>query len=380
MNADPSFTIGIEEEYLLVERESRDLAAEPPPEMLAECEARLSGRVMPEFLQSQIEVATGICTSLAQARSELAGLRAGVAAVADRHGLAPIAAGTHPFALWTRQKTTALERYHGIDRDMAAVARRLVICGLHVHVGIEDDDLRIDLMNQVSYFLPHLLALSTSSPFWQGQETGLMSYRLSIFDSLPRTGLPDRFESFGEYQRLVRRLIKAGLIDDAGKLWWDVRPSARFPTLEMRITDVCTRLEDAITIAALFRSLLAMLYRLKQRNQRWRLYANALVQENRWLAQRHGSDGALADFGKGARFPFPDLLEELIELAREEAVAFGCWPEVLKARDILARGTSAHRQIALYRAAQAEGASPEAALRQVVDWLIAETQAGCSPA
>lgn len=377
MAQDPSFTVGLEEEYLLVDRESRDLAAEPPSAMLAECEAGFSGRVKPEFLQSQIEVATGVCRTLGQAEEELAGLRAGVAAIAARHGLAPIAAATHPFALWTSQKTTERERYRGIDRDMAALARRLVICGLHVHVGIEDDDLRVDLMGQASYFLPHLLALSTSSPFWQGQETGLLSYRLSIFDSLPRTGLPDRFESYGEYQRLVRRLIGSGLIDGPSKLWWDIRPSARFPTIEMRITDVCTRLEDAIAIAALFRSILAMLYRLKQRNQRWRLYATALVQENRWLAQRHGIRGELVDFGKGTRVPFRDLLEELIELVREEAIRLGCLTEVERTREILRRGTSAHRQIEVWHEARAEGMSAEAAFRTVVDWLIRETQAGC---
>jgi carboxylate-amine ligase len=375
--ADPPFTVGIEEEYLLVERESRDLAVEPPPAMLAECETRLRGRVVPEFLQSQIEVTTGVCADIGAARAELAALRATVALVAGRHGLAPIAAGTHPFALWSRQKPTAGKRYDLIARDMAAVARRLVICGMHVHVGIDDDDLRIDLMNQVSYFLPHLLALATSSPFWQGNETGLLSYRLSVFDALPRTGLPDRFESYGEYQRLVRRLVAAGLIEDASKLWWDVRPSARFPTLELRIADVCTRLDDAMTVAALFVSLLAMLYRLKQKNQRWRIYANALVQENRWLAQRYGIHAELADFGKGARFPYAGLLEELLELTTEEAARLGCAAEARHAREIVRRGTSAHRQLAVYHAALDEGASREAALRRVVDWLIAETQAGC---
>ena len=370
------FTIGIEEEYLLVDRATRDLAAEPPAAMLRECEAALAGQVNPEFLQSQIEVRTRVCGSLQEAREDLRRLRAAVARIAAQYGLAPIAASTHPFGRWTAQKPTASERYALIARDMAAVARRLVICGLHVHVGIADDDLRIDLMNQVSYFLPHLLALSTSSPFWQGAETGLMSYRLSVFDSMPRTGLPDRFESFGEYQRLVGRMLGAGLIDDASKLWWDVRPSSRFPTLELRITDVCTRLDDTITVAALYASILSMLHRLKQQNQRWRIYANSLVQENRWLAQRYGTGGELVDFGKGRKVAYAALIDELLGLVCEDAERLGCWLEVQLARSIVDRGTSAHRQLALYHREVAAGASPEAALKAVVDMLVGETVAG----
>ncbi|HYM29728.1 MAG TPA: carboxylate-amine ligase [Candidatus Cybelea sp.] len=374
------FTIGIEEEYLLVDRASRDLAAEPPPEMMAECQRELADQVNAEFLRSQIEVHTRVCRSLQEAREDLRQLRATVARVAARYGLAPIAASTHPFGRWAEQKPTAHLRYELIARDMAAVARRLIICGLHVHVGVADDDLRIDLMNQVSYFLPHLLALSTSSPFWQGEETGLLSFRLSVFDSMPRTGLPDRFESYGEYSRLVQRMIGAGLIDDASKLWWDVRPSSRFPTLEMRITDVCTRFDDAITVAALYASILSMLKRLKDRNQRWRIYANSLVQENRWLAQRYGTNGELVDFGKGAKVPYADLVEELIELVREDAERLGCWIEVQLARDIVSRGTSAHRQLARYKERLAAGAGQEAALQSVVDLLIEDTVAGTDDA
>jgi carboxylate-amine ligase len=375
-----AFTIGIEEEYLLVDRTSRDLAAEPPAAMLKECEAALAGQVNPEFLQSQIEVRTRVCGSLQEAREDLRRLRATVARIAGNYGLAPIAASTHPFGRWTAQKPTPSERYELIARDMAAVARRLVICGLHVHVGVADDDLRIDLMNQVSYFLPHLLALSTSSPFWQGEETGLMSYRLSVFDSKPRTGLPDRFESFGEYQRLVDRMVGAGLISDASKLWWDVRPSARFPTLELRITDVCTRLDDTITVAALYASILSMLHRLKQQNQRWRIYANSLVQENRWLAQRYGTGGELVDFGKGSKVAYPALIEELLSLVREDAERLGCWLEVQLARAIADRGTSAHRQLALFHSQLGAGASRQEALKAVVDMLIAETVAGTDDA
>lgn len=367
------FTIGIEEEHLLVERGSGALAVEPPEAMLAECEGLMGGQVNPEFLKCQIEVSTRVCRSLGEARADLVGLRTAIAGVAAGHGLAPIAASTHPFARWSEQRHTDRERYDRLARDLAGVARRLIICGLHVHVGIPDEDLRIDLMNQVSYFLPHLLALSTSSPFWQGEESGLQSYRLSVFDSLPRTGLPERFESWGEYQRMVSRLMQAGLIEDGSKLWWDIRPSARYPTLEMRITDVCTRLDDGICIAALYLCLLAMLLRLRQKNQRWRVYANTLIDENRWLAQRYGTAGTLVDFGKGEAVPYAGLLEELIELTREEAVALGCLAEVERARGILSRGTSAQRQLQVYRDALNAGMDKDTALRAVVDWLVAET-------
>jgi len=367
------FSIGLEEEYLLIERESGALAVEPPPAMLAECEARIGSQVAAEFLKCQIEVSTKVCTSLAEARTELIRLRSTVAEVAGLYGLAPIAAATHPFARWTEQRHTDRPRYDALAQDLAGVARRLVICGLHVHVGIADEDLRIDLMNQVSYFLPHLLALSTSSPFWQGEETGLQSFRVSVFDSLPRTGLPERFDSFSEYQRLVARLQSAGLIEDASKLWWDIRPSARFPTLEMRVTDVCTRLDDAISIAALYASLLAMLHRLKQNNQRWRIYANTLIDENRWRASRYGMNEGLVDFGKGLVMPYAGLLEELIDLVRDDAMELGCLAEVEAARGILKRGTSAARQLQVYRAALDDGADKPAALRAVVTWLRQET-------
>ena len=376
MAGEPEFTIGIEEEYHLVSRASRDLVDDPPPAMLSECEGLLAGQVSPEFLRSQIEVATRICTSTAEARADLARLRSTVADVASLHGMAPIAASTHPFAQWDLQKPTARERYAVLHRDMQGVARRLVICGLHVHVGLPEDELRIDLMNQIRYFLPHLLALSTSSPFWQGEDTGLKSFRVSIFDGMPRTGLPEQFESYGEYRRHIDVLTRTGLIEDATKLWWDVRPSARFPTLEMRITDICTRLDDGIAIAALFRCLLRMLWRLKRNNQRWRIYARMLVNENRWRAQRYGIDEGLVDFGKREIVPYAHLLEEIIELTAEDAAHFGCAAEILHARTILERGTSAHAQRRIYEETLASGASKAEALTAVVDWLIEETTRG----
>ncbi len=275
----PSFSLGIEEEYLLVDRQTRDLVADPPRAMLEECQKRLEGRVSPEFLRCQIEVGTRVCSSLAEARADLAHLRATVAEVADRHGLAPIAAATHPFASWTAQKPTERERYLTLARDMQAPARRLIICGMHVHVGLDDPQLRIDLLGQIAYFLPHLLALSTSSPFWRGNDTGLKSYRIAVFNEMPRTGLPESFDSFAEYERHLAVLVNAGLIEDGTKLWWDCRLSARFPTLELRIPDICTRLDDGIAIAALYRCLLRMLWRLRIANQRWRRYSHMLINE-----------------------------------------------------------------------------------------------------
>jgi len=241
---------------------------------------------------------------------------------------------------------------------------------MHVHVGLDDDELRIDLMQQIAYFLPHLLVLSTSSPFWRGDNSGLKSYRLAVFDELPRTGLPESFASYGEYQRHVDILIGAGVIEDPTKLWWDVRPSARFPTLEMRIADVCTDYRDGVGIAALYQSLLHMLHKLKRRNQRWRTYSNMLVQENRWRAQRYGFDEGLIDFGTGNIVPYGDLLEELFELTEDSAKTLGCETELYHARTTLKEGTSAHRQLATYEAAIADGADKQEALRQVVDYLI----------
>ena len=373
---EPAFTLGLEEEYLLVDRKTRDIARNPPEAMLAACQEQAPDRIHPEFLRCQIEVGTPVCTTLAEARRELGALRATVAGVARGYDLAPIAASTHPFAAWEPQKHTNRDRYNMLARDLGAPARRLMICGMHVHVGIEDDDLRIDLMNQVRYFLPHLLALSTSSPFWRGQDMERKSYRLAVWNELPRTGMPDSFQSFGEYQQQVNVLVRAGIIEDASKLWWDIRPSQRFPTLEMRITDVCTRLDDAVTVAALFRCLLRMLWRLRLRNVVWRPYKNLLIEENRWRAQRYGLDDGLVDFGRGTIVPYADLMEELIELTREDAEHFDCVAEVAYARDIIRRGTSAHRQVAIYREALEQGATGWEALAQVVDWLAEETMVG----
>jgi carboxylate-amine ligase len=376
MLEDPSFTIGIEEEYLLVDPTTRDLIQEVPAGLLEACEAKIGRRVVPEFLQCQIEVGTSVCQDVASAGRELAGLRRDVAGVARDHGLAIIAASTHPFAAWDEQRTTPKERYRALAADLQEVARRLVISGMHVHVGIEDDDLRIELMSQATYFLPHLLALSTSSPFWHGHDTGLMSYRIAVWDELPRTGLPEFFESYSEYRRHVTTLVSDGLIDDGTKLWWDIRPSARFPTLEMRITDMCTRVEDAICIAALYRCLLRMLYRLRRNNQRWRRYSSMLIRENRWLAQRYGFEKGLVDFGRGECVPYAELIEEALALVREDAEYFQCTAELARVREVIARGTSAHRQLDVFRRAIGSSATQREALEAVVDDLIEQSLVG----
>jgi carboxylate-amine ligase len=372
----PPLTIGIEEEYLLVDLESRDLAADPPPELLARCESRLASQVAPELLRSQIEIGTRVCRNITEAREDLGRLRSTIIEVARDFNLAPIAASTHPFAHWQTQRHTEKERYEVLTRDMQAAARRLLICGMHVHVGIDDDDQRIDLLNQMSYFLPFLLALSCSSPFWLGEDTGLQSYRLTVFDSLPRTRLPERFASFSDYQQHVDVLTKGGLIEDATKIWWDMRPSARYPTLEMRITDVCTRMDDALSLAALTVSIIAMLARVRTRSMRWRIFAHMLVYENRWRAMRYGMDNGMLDFVRAETVPFDQVLDELIDLVAPDAEELGCLPEVEATRRILARGNSAHRQLRVYKDALAAGRDPDQALRDVVDFLVGETGSG----
>jgi carboxylate-amine ligase len=370
---EPPLTLGIEEEYLLVERASGAVAAEPPDELFAALHERTAGRAFPEFLRAQVEVATPVCRDIAEARRELKGLRQAVIEEAGRFGLAPIAASSHPFSLTARQKRTEKERYIALLEEMQGAARRMMICGLHVHVGIEDDALRIDLMNQLTYFLPHLLALSCSSPFWEGERTGLMSFRLMIFNGVPRTGLPEQFSSWGEYRRHTDILVETGIIADTSRIWWDLRPSLRYPTLETRVMDCCTTLEDALSLAALNQCLVRMLWRLRRANQRWRMYSHLLLGENRWRAMRYSYDAGLLDLGQQRIVPFAELLEELIVLVREDSEALGCTAEVERLREIASRGTSAHRQLRIYDQALSDGATPQEALGAVVSWLIEET-------
>ena len=374
-SSEPPFSVGIEEEYLLVNLDSRDVDENPPAPLLEECTRRSAGQVNPRFLRSQLEASTRPCASVGQARADLARLRAIICEVAGRHGCAPIAASTHPFAKSTRQITTEREQYFALANEMQGAARRLMVCGMHVHVGIVDDDLRVDLMNQLSYFVPHLLALSCSSPFWEGERTGLMSFRMTLFNSLPRTGLPERFTSFAELKRHLDMLIRNGVIEDAGKMWWDVRPNPHHPALEVRVMDSCTSIDDAACLAALIVSLARRLYRLKLENRTWRLYPNMLIAENRWRAMRYGVEGELLDLAHGQLVAFPQLVKELIELVREDAAELGCLRELEHLDTILLHGTSAHRQIRMYEEARAAGASAREALQAVVDFLIRETQA-----
>jgi glutamate---cysteine ligase / carboxylate-amine ligase len=374
-----NFTFGIEEEYLLVDLETRDLIAEQPPRLLAECEDVLGAQVSPEYLKCQIEIGTTVCRTSADALSQLRHMRRTIGDIAARYGMAPIAAGTHPFAPWNDQEPTDRVRYHAIAKDLAGVGRRMVICGMHVHCGLDGNELRIDLMNQVQYFLPHLLMLSASSPFHEGHDTGLKCYRMTAYREVPRTGLPGRFQSWDAYRQTIDVLIKADIIQDATKIWWDIRPSDRYPTLEMRITDVCTRAEDAVAIAALYVAILAHLARNRRNNLAWREHPLFLLNENRWRAMRYGVKGTLFDFGRGELVPFRYLLEELLDLVEEDAAELGLSDAIEHTRRIAVEGTSADRQSAVYADAISKGASTQEALCAIVDHLIVETRGDATP-
>lgn len=366
-------TIGIEEEYMLVHPETGCLIQAAPESLHLSLQSKLGSQVSREFLQCQVEIGTKVCKNIKQAKEDLAWLRSTIAAVATEHGLAMISASTHPFAEAQKQAVTHKARYAALTEDLQGVVRRLLISGMHVHVGIEDNDASVDLMGQAAYILPHLLALSTSSPFWQGENSGLKSYRISVWDEIPRTGLPQYFASYSEYQRHIQILVEAGIIEDASKIWWDLRPSCHFPTLEMRISDACTTLDDSICIAALYVCWLRMLHRLRMKNQRWRRYSPMLLQENRWRAHRYGIDEGLIDFGRGEIIPYPQLLDEMMEIIEDDAKALDCRQEIEHAYTILDRGTSAHRQLAIYNKSINNGDEPNKALIKVVDWLREET-------
>ena len=365
-------TLGIEEEYLLVDMDSLMLA-EASESLTQTCRAELEGQVSPEFLQCQIEVGTRVCGNISEAREDLRKLRSCVARNAAVYNLAPIAVSCHPFADWKSQHHTQKDRYTELRRALGGVARRLVICGMHVHIGIGDNSLRNDLLPQLSYFIPHLLALSTSSPYWQGEDTGLASYRLAVFDNLPRTGLPPNFASWGEYERATGTLIDLGIIEDTSKIWWDIRPSSRFSTLETRIFDVSPRLSHAIALAAVNQALVRMLLRLRQDNLRWRIYDRFLIAENRWRAQRYGTSEGLIDFGDGKIKPFGALLDELTELIAVDAEALGTFDEIAVLNQILTEGTSSERQRRIYREAQEHGENPgHAVVRHLIEEFHAD--------
>ena len=375
---DNDFSLGIEEEYLLVDVESGQLATDPPRDLMLACSRELGRRVSPELMQSQIEVGTDVCQTAGDARRQLVELRKTIAEITGHYGLAPIAASTHPFARWLEQKQTDKERYVELTREMQGAARRLLICGMHIHVGIAEPELRIDVMNQLSYFLPHMLALSCSSPFWEGANTGLKCYRLTVFDGLPRTGLPPQFSSFAEYERQMGLLQSTGVIADGSSIWWDLRPSVRFPTVETRIMDVCTSLDHAVSLAALTQCLVRFLFRTRHGNMRWRVYDNSLISENRWRAMRYGIDEGMIDFGKSQITRFPELLEELIEMLSDDAQALGCLDALTGLRQIMVQGTSAHQQLHMYGRSLSAGDTREEALRKVVAWLVDETTGSCT--
>ncbi len=370
-STEPEFSIGIEEEYLLVDRDSMALT-DAPDALMEACRTELQDQVSPEFMQSQIEIGTRVCQTVAEARDDLKRLRACVARNAAKFNLAPIAASCHPSADWKDQHHTPKERYDKTERDLAGVARRMLICGMHVHVGLPDDETRIDLMQPMTHFLPHLLALSTSSPFWQGDDTGLCCYRLSVFDNMPRTGLPPKFHSWDEYTRTTGALVDVGILEDTTKIWWDLRPSDKYPTLETRIFDVSPRLEHAVSLAAANQALMRMLWRLRARNLKWREYDRFLVNENRWRAQRYGVNEGLIDFGRGEIVPAPQMVEDLLELLEDDTGVLQSGPELELLRDIAEQGTSADRQRQVAQEARDAGCDEPQAMNAVVQHLIDE--------
>ena len=373
MYKEPSFTIGVEEEYWLVHRHTGDLIEKQPPDLMQAMTKVMGQQVTKEFHGSQIEIGTKICHSSQEIRQELVRLRSQIAAIAAQYELTIMAASTHPSAEWDKQIHSEGDHYQSLVEDFQQVILRLLICGMHVHVGIEDKDLRIELMNQMNYFLPHLLALSTSSPFWRGKNMGLSSYRLSLFDNLPRSGTPEIFHSYAEYERLINILLNSGAIDNPAKIWWDLRPSTKWPTVEMRITDICTNIDDAVCIASITRCLFRALYRLRCQNQSWRKYPITLIKQNRWMAQRNGVNAGLIDFGRGEIRPFHDLADDLLEFIAQDMEYFDCQKDVSHIYTILNKGTSSDRQKQVYQSAIESQKSHEEALFEVKQLLMSET-------
>jgi carboxylate-amine ligase len=363
----PSLTLGIEEEYQIIDPETRELRSYIT-EILSGDHLVL-GEVKPELHQSMVEIGTKVCSTPAEVRAELVRLRRHVMELAGKKGLVIAAAGTHPFSSWLTQEITPLERYMGVRQDLADLAQQLLIFGTHVHIGIEDRDFLIDAMNVARYFVPHVLTLSTSSPFWMGRETGLKSYRSIIFRNFPRTGIPPVLESGTAYAALVDTLVRTGCIPNASKIWWDVRPNHSYPTLEFRVCDVCTRVDEAVCVAAILQAIVAKLWKLRRDNMTFRVYPTALIEENKWRAVRYGLDGRLVDLGKDQELPARALVRELLEWFVDDVLdELGSRKEVEYAFTILEQGTSADRQIARFR--------ETGDLKAVVDSLIAETADG----
>jgi glutamate---cysteine ligase / carboxylate-amine ligase len=371
-----SFTFGIEEEFFLTHPKSRTLAVEVPHSFLRACQRQFGSAIAPELLWSQIEVVSPVFERHDEARRELVRLRRGVAEVAARKGLRLLAAGTHPICAWGEQVETPKRRYREIMVDFQIIARRNVLCGLHVHVAVPPAVDRVVLMNRVMRWLPIFLALSTSSPFWNRSNTGLLSYRQAAYDEWPRTGIPDHFRDEAEYARMAELLAAGGAVKDASYLWWAIRPALRYPTLELRICDACTRVEDTLAIAALYRCLIRLLIRRPELAPDWSPYTRRIIDENRWRAKRFGIDAELLSEDGSPPRPLRVVVQALIDLVAEDAQAFGCEIEISRIRALLEEGTSAHVQVKLFKEARARGNSPAQAILAVVDWLVANSIPG----
>ncbi len=363
----PEFTVGIEEEYQIIDPETRALTSYVQ-KFLDQGRLVLKDQIKPEFMQSQVEVGSCICRNMREARLELSRLRRSVMTLAENNGLRIAAASTHPFSCWSEQLINVGERYTKLAADMAEVARRMLIFGMHVHVGFDDKELMIDVMNQARYFLPHLLAFSTSSPFWGGRDTGIKSYRTVVFESLPRTGIPPVFTSMSDYNEFVESLRTTNCIIDGSQIWWDIRPHHTFPTLEFRMADICTRVDEAICIASLVVGITGKLIKLRRSNLSWRPYRHHMITENKWRAVRYGIEGQLVDCGKEKEVPARFLAMELLEFIDDVADELEIREEINYLHTIMKEGTSADRQLNVYR--------KTGDLKAVVDHLIEETCAG----
>ncbi len=376
---DTSYRFGIEEEFFLADVGTRGTPRRTVKAFHAEVHARLP-QVERELLEAQLEIASPPSTSFAEARSTLAGLRASLAAIGQAHGVLVLAAGTHPIARWARQSHTKKRRYEDLTHEMRMLARRDVVCGMHVHVEVPRPEERVDLMNRLLPYMPVLLALSASSPFWQGQATGLAAYRLSVWGEMPRTGLPDLFQDAADYERYVATMVRCGAIADASFLWWTLRPSVHFPTLELRVADSCTRLEDTLAIAALYRCLVRLAVRRPELNRGLTGASRALVSENLWRAQRDGVHASFLDEASGTTMLFATHLDGILADVAADADALGCRPEIGRARAIAQEGTSADHQLAVFASARRETADTSGALAAVVDWIAgATTTASTAP-
>ncbi len=364
----PSFTLGIEEEYQTIDPETRDLRSHIDSEIIAQGKTLLKEAVKAEMHQSVVEVGTGICNDIKEAGRELKCLRSEIVDLAKKNGLRLAAAGTHPFADWRKQDIYPDERYEIIVKDLKMVARANLIFGLHVHVGVEDRETAIHLMNAARYFLPHIMALSTNSPFWLGMDTGLKSYRCKVFDKFPRTNIPDQFTSYNEYERFVNLLVKTNCIDNAKKIWWDIRPHPNFPTLEFRICDMPMRADETIAITAMIQATVFKLWKLHAANQSFRLYGRSLLMENKWRAARYGIEGKMIDFGKETEVPVRDLIYEYLHLIDDAVDELGSRSEINYIHRILENGTGADRQLRIYQ--------ETGDLTKVVDYIVYETEAG----